>query len=167
MNKVKQLTFIAVYVAIIVALQTLLSGIVGIELTTLLFTVSAVFLPLGMTFPMVIVYCLIEGIMFGFGDWVLVYLIYWSFVISITYVFRKICKKRLLFFSLLNAIFGFLIGIFFAIEILIVYDLAYATSYYLNGVTSDVLHFGSNFLIALILFPVMQRIMPKIINFKI
>ena len=68
MNKVKQITFIAVYVAIIVALQTLLSSINGIELTTLLFTVAAIFIPLSMSLTMVVVYCLIQAIMFGFGD---------------------------------------------------------------------------------------------------
>jgi hypothetical protein len=115
---------------------------------------------------MVVVYCLVQAIMFGFGDWVIVYLIYWSFVVSITFLCKRICKKRIIFFSIINALFGFLIGVFFMVETLIIYDLSYAISYYLNGVTQDIIHFVSNFFIALILFPVMVRIMPKIVDIK-
>jgi hypothetical protein len=120
-----------------------------------------------MSLTMVVVYCLIQAIMFGFGDWVIVYLIFWSFVVFLTYLLRKICKKSVLFFSILNALFGFLIGIFFMVETFNIYDLSYAISYYLNGVTQDIIHFISNFFITLILFPVMQRIMPKIVITKI
>ena len=101
MNKVNRIAFVAIYVAIIVAFQTLLSTISGLELTTLLFVAATLFLPLTTAFNIVIVYCLIEGILFGFGDWVLLYLVYWSFVVLITRLLRKHLKKHILFMLLL------------------------------------------------------------------
>ena len=166
MNRVKQITFIALYVAIIVAFQTLLSSINGIELTTLLFTSAAIFLPLHASLTLVIVYCLIEGVMFGFGDWVILYLIYWSFVVIITFLLKLLCKKYLIFTALLNAIFGFLLGIFFFLEMLILYGESSAISYYITGLQGDLLHLVSNFLITLILFPPIQKLFPKIIHVK-
>lgn len=166
MNRVKQITFIALYVAIIVALQTLLSSINGIELTTLLFTSAAIFLPLHVSLTLVVVYCLIEGIMFGFGDWVIVYLIYWSFVVIITFLLKNLCKKHFVFTALINAIYGFLLGIFFFVEMFILYGQSSAVSYYLTGLQGDLLHLVSNFLIALILFPPIRKLFPKIIYIK-
>ena len=166
MNRVKQITFIALYVAIIVAFQTLLSSMNGIELTTLFFTSAAIFLPLHVSVTLVVVYCLIEGIMFGFGDWVIVYLIYWSFVVITTFLLRPLCKKSFIFTALINAVYGFLLGLFFFVEMLILYGQSSAISYYLAGLQGDLTHLVSNFLIALILFPQIQKLFPKIIHIK-
>ena len=167
MNKVKQIAFIGMYVAIIVALQTLLSSINGIELTTLLFTVAAIFFPLSVSLSIVVSYCLIEGILFGFGDWVILYLIYWSFVVLVTFILKRYCKKYTLLTAILNAAFGFLIGVFFFFEMIFIYGLSTAISYYLTGLQGDILHLVSNFFVALILFPIFKRIIPKISIFKI
>ena len=166
MNKVKQITFVAIYAAIIVAFQTLLSTISGLELTTLLFVAATLFLPLTTAFNIVIVYCLIEGILFGFGDWVLLYLVYWSFVVLITRLLRKHLKKHILLNALVNGIFGFLLGVFFFLEALILYGSSTAISWYVSGFPTDIFHLFSNVFITLILFPIISRIMPKIVNVK-
>lgn len=166
MNKVKQITFVAIYAAIIVAFQTLLSTISGLELTTLLFVAATLFLPLTTAFNIVIVYCLIEGILFGFGDWVLLYLVYWSFVVLITRLLRKHLKKHILLNALVNGIFGFLLGVFFFFEALILYGSSTAISWYVSGFPTDIFHLFSNVFITLIFFPIISRIMPKIVNVK-
>ena len=121
MNKVKQIAFVAIYVSIIVTFQTLLSTINGLELSTLLFVVAALFLPLTTSFSIVVVYCLIEGILFGFGTWVLLYLVYWSFVVLLSRLLRKALRKHLLLNALINGIYGFLLGVFFFLETFLLY----------------------------------------------
>jgi energy-coupling factor transport system substrate-specific component len=166
MNKVKQIAFVAIYVSIIVTFQTLLSTINGLELSTLLFVVAALFLPLTTSFSIVVVYCLIEVILFGFGSWVLLYLVYWSFVVLVTRLLRKILRKHLLLNALVNGIYGFLLGVFFFLETLILYGSSTAISMYITGFPGDIFHLFSNIFISLILFPIISRIMPKIVNIK-
>lgn len=166
MNRVRQLVFIAVYVSIVIALQTALSIINGIELTTILMTSASLFLPLPSSLIIVIVYCLCEGILFGFGDWVLIYFIYWTLVVIITFLLRKIFRKHLILFAISNAFFSFLFGIFFFIEMLIVYGESAAISYYLTGLSGEIIHLCSNFFITLVLYPILSKLIPKVSYLK-
>ena len=166
MNRVKQMAFIGVYVAIIVAFQTLLSSINGLELTTLLITTAALLLPLSTSLTIVVVYCLIQGILYGFGDWLVVYIIYWTLIDLVSYFLRSLLRKHLILNSILNGVYGFLLGIFFFFKTIILYDLSSAISYYLTGLNGDILHTVLNFLITLILYPVITRIFPRIIKTK-
>ena len=166
MNKVKQIAFIGVYVAIIIAFQTLLSSINGLELTTLLITTAALLLPLSTSLTIVVVYCLIQGILYGFGDWLVVYIIYWTLIDFVSYFLRSFLRKHLILNSILNGAYGFLLGIFFFFKTLILYDLSSAISYYLTGLSGDIFHTIINILVTLILYPVMARIFPKIIKIK-
>jgi hypothetical protein len=128
MNRVKQIAFIGVYVAIIIAFQTLLSSINGLELTTLLITTAALLLPLSTSLTIVVVYCLIQGILYGFGDWLVVYIIYWTLIDLVSYFLRSFLRKHLILNSILNGVYGFLLGIFFFFKTLI---LVYNCSDYL------------------------------------
>ena len=166
MNRVKQIAFIGVYVAIIIAFQTLLSSINGLELTTLLITTAALLLPLSTSLTIVVVYCLIQGILYGFGDWLVVYIIYWTLIDLVSYFLRSFLRKHLILNSILNGVYGFLLGIFFFFKTLILYDLSSAISYYLTGLSGDIFHTIINILVTLILYPVMARIFPKIIKIK-
>ena len=166
MNRVKQIAFIGVYVAIIIAFQTLLSSINGLELTTLLITTAALLLPLSTSLTIVVVYCLIQGILYGFGDWLVVYIIYWTLVDLVSYFLRSFLRKYLILNSILNGAYGFLLGIFFFFKTLILYDLSSAISYYLTGLSGDIFHTIINILVTLILYPVIARIFPKIIKIK-
>ena len=166
MNKVKQIAFIGVYVAIIIAFQTLLSSINGLELTTLLITTAALLLPLSTSLTIVVVYCLIQGILYGFGDWLVVYIIYWTLIDLVSYFLRSFLRKHLILNSILNGVYGFLLGIFFFFKTLILYDLSSAISYYLTGLSGDIFHTIINILVTLILYPVMVRIFSKIIKIK-
>ena len=166
MNRVKQVAFIGVYVAIIIAFQTLLSSINGLELTTLLITTAALLLPLSTSLTIVVVYCLIQGILYGFGDWLVVYIIYWTLIDLISYLLRLFLRKHLIINSILNGAYGVLLGIFFFFKTLILYDLSSAISYYLTGLSGDIFHTIINILVTLILYPVMVRIFSKIIKIK-
>ena len=166
MNRVKQIAFIGVYVAIIIAFQTLLSSINGLELTTLLITTAALLLPLSTSLTIVVVYCLIQGILYGFGDWLVVYIIYWTLVDLVSYFLRSFLRKYLILNSILNGAYGFLLGIFFFFKTLILYDLSSAISYYLTGLSGDIFHTIINILVTLILYPVIARIFSKIIKIK-
>lgn len=165
MNSVRKISFCALYVAIIVALQTLLSSVNGLEFTTFLMCAASIFLPINYSLFISSSYCIIEGALFGFGDWVIVYLIYWSFVIITTYCLKTICLKSTIFTSLIIGIHSFLLGIFFAFEMLFLFGIESAYSYYMVGVPGDLIHLVISFIISLLLFPVFKRIMPKLTKY--
>lgn len=164
MNKIRQICFAALYVAIIVAIQTLLSSIIGIEFTTLLMCVAAIFFPFKLTLLISCSYCLIQGVLFGFGDWLIVYFIYWNLIVTITYLLRNICKKYTLATAFVISINAFLIGVIFALEWLILYGIEAALSYYAAGFIGDLTHLGFTFISTLILYPILKRIIPKILK---
>ena len=106
---VQDLCLTGIMVAIIEVCKVALTFLPNIELTTfwlILFTIvfgrKSVF-----TVP---VFILIEGCMYGFGNWWIMYLYTWPLLVCVTYLFRK--QESVLLWSILSSIFGFLFGLF-------------------------------------------------------
>ena len=53
-------------------------------------------------------FILIEGLMFGFSIWWVMYLYVWPILVLLTYIFRKM--KSAVSFSILSGVFGLMFG---------------------------------------------------------
>ncbi|MCR4924229.1 MAG: hypothetical protein K5931_09520 [Lachnospiraceae bacterium] len=164
MNKgrlsVKEITYLGASLAMIEVSKLALDFLPNVELVTLLFIVFTIFygkktilIALGFTF--------IECLLKGFNIWSIMYLYIWPLLIIIVCIAHK-CKVDYLFYCILSAFFGLFFGMFCSIPYLFIGGFKMALTWWVAGIPYDILHCVSNFIVCLILFNPLCRIMKKV-----
>lgn len=162
----RDICLVGLMVAVIEACKFALANIPNVELTsfwlvlfTLCFGKKALFA--------VPVFILIEGAVYGFGLWWVMYLYAWPLLVMITMLLRK--SDNVLTWSLVSGVFGLLFGLLCAIPYLftgtvdggIVNGIRAAFAYWVAGIPFDLIHGISNFILMLVLYRPMVKIMEK------
>ena len=151
-------------VAIIEVCKVALAHIPNVELTT--FWLMMFTLYLGKRVYYVIpVFILIEGAMYGFGLWWIMYLYLWPLLVLVTGFFRK--DNSVLTFSMISGIFGLLFGFFAAIPYIFIgafegglaNGFRVAGAWWVAGIPWDLVHGISNFILMLVLYHPIANVM--------
>lgn len=165
----KDITTIAMMIAIIETCKIVLAGIPNVELTTfwtILFT-----LYLGKRIIFVIPsFILIEGIMYGFGLWWIMYLYSWPLLAFITWKFHKMDSA--LSWSILSGTFGLLYGALCSIPYFIIgtvgegiqSGLASGFAWWIAGIPFDLIHGIANFILMFVLYHPIKNVLTKYKN---
>lgn len=106
------------------------------------------------------VFILLEGCIYGFGLWWVMYLYAWPLLALLTLLFRK--QKSPLFWSVLSGLFGLFFGALCAIPYLFISGPHGAFAWWVAGIPFDIVHCVSNFFICLILFTPMKKLLKKL-----
>ena len=110
-------------------------------------------------FPIIYAFVLLEGMVFGFGVWWLSYLYIWSVLALLVLLFQKMDSA--LFFAILSGAFGLSFGALCAIPYLISGGIHAAFAYWVNGIPFDILHCGGNFVLTLVLYRPLLRVLKR------
>ena len=144
------LTFAAKYV---------MSGLPNIEpvsLMVMLFTVTfgkkAVY-PIG-------VYVAMEFLFYGFGIWNIMYLYIWFILAAFAWMMRKM--EQPVVWAMLSGSFGLMFGLFCAPVDLVMGGAEFAVSKWISGIPFDLLHCAGNFVMALLLFAPLGKLMKRL-----
>lgn len=157
---------IGVMIALIEVSKFVLLGIPNVELTT--FWIMLFTLYFGKKVMYVIpVFILIEGCVFGFGLWWIMYLYAWPLLVLITWLVRK--RDSLLFNSIISGAFGLSFGLLCSLPYFVIgctaggfiAGLRSAFSWWVAGIPMDILHGVSNFVLMLVLYTPIRQIMKK------
>lgn len=138
--------------------KTALNFLPNIELVTLLVILYSLYLGKRVFFA-VYAFSLIEGLLFGFGVWWIMYLYIWPLLAVITLVFKNVQGR--FFWALLAAAFGLTFGLFCAIPYLFIGGPSMAFSWWVAGIPYDLIHCVSNFLTVLVLLPPLRKVMER------
>lgn len=103
----------------------------------------------------VLVYVMLEGLVYGFGIWWISYLYIWPLLVCVTMLFRNAGGR--LFWAVTAAIFGLCFGTLCAIPYLITGGWTAAFSYWVNGIPFDLLHCAGNFAMVFVLLPTLLK----------
>lgn len=155
----KDIALIGLLLSIIEVVKVSLSFIPGVEMVSLLFMVYTLFFKEKMIYVLP-AFCLIEGVLYGFGIWWFAYLYVWAVLVIAVYLFRA--KQSVWFWSILLGIYGLLFGLLFTPIYLVTGGVGMAVSWWFSGITVDVIHGISNFVLCLILFKPLNRIIKMI-----
>lgn len=162
----KDITTIAMMVAIIEACKLVLAGIPNVELTT--FWIILFTLYFGKRILFVIpVFILIEGAMYGFGLWWVMYLYSWPILALITWMLRKMDSA--ISWSILSGIFGLLYGALCSIPYFIIgtvgegiqSGLASGFAWWIAGIPFDLIHGIANFVLMFVLYHPIKNVLEK------
>lgn len=162
--KLKDIAHIGVMVATIEAAKLAMSFLPNIELVTFLIILYTLFLG-GKIFYALAVFVLIEGLLYGFGIWWIGYLYIWPLLALLTLLFRK--QNSVLFWSTVSAVFGLTFGVLLTPPTIIIgiadgglaSGLRSGFAWWVAGIPWDILHGISNFILMLVLYTPIRRIL--------
>ncbi len=144
------LTFAAKYV---------MSPLPNIEPVSLMVMLFAVVLGRKWVYP-VYLYVLLEILTYGISLWNVYYLYVWAVLAIVAYLFRRF--QHPLFWAAVSGGFGLLFGALCGITDIFIGGIEYAVAKWISGISFDLLHCGGNFVIALVLFVPLRKLLTKL-----
>lgn len=168
----KDIALIGVMVAVIEVCKVVLMGIPNVELTSFWMIMFALYFGLKVIY-VVPVFILVEGLLFGFGLWWVMFLYVWPLLAILTLVMKKMDSA--LGWGVLSGIFGLLYGAFCSLPYFfiglvdggVLGGIQSAFAWWIAGIPFDLIHGGSNFVIMLLLYKPIKGVMEKTKGFLV
>lgn len=157
-TNVKNIALLGVMIAILEVAKTVLAFLPNVELVSLLIVLYTLYLGKRVFF-VVPAFVLIEGCIYGFGLWWIMYLYTWPLLAVLTMLFKK--QDSVWFWSILSGMFGLFYGALSSISYLFLGGFQTAFSWWIAGIPFDIIHCVANFVLCLILFQPLQNVMRR------
>lgn len=141
------------------AFKFVMSGLPNIEPVSLLVMVYAVVFG-KKCFYSIYVYVIFEILHFGLGIWNIYYLYIWAILAFIAIAFKK--AENPVIWAVISGAYGLLFGAFCMPVDIFIGGLGYAAARWVSGIPFDLLHCGGNFVIALVLFVPIRKLLTQL-----
>ena len=145
--------------ALTFALKFAMAALPNIEPVSLLMMVFGAVFGLKALYPCY-VYVAMEILTFGIGTWNINYLYIWALIVVAAWLMRK--TEQPLAWALLSGVFGLFFGAFCAPVDVVIGGWSYALSKWISGIPFDALHCGGNFVLALIMYKPLRKLLEKL-----
>lgn len=166
-KKVKLTTFEIVLFGVLGALtfaaKLVMSPLPNIEPVSLMIMLFAVTFGWKALYPTGL-YVAMEALYYGINVWNIYYLYIWAILAISAILFRKM--EDPLGWAILSGAFGLAFGALCGITDIFIYGFPVAVAKWVSGIWFDLLHCGGNFVMALLLFAPMRKLLGKL-NAKI
>lgn len=155
------MTLFAVLGAMTFAAKYVMSGLPNIEPVSLMVMLFGAIFGRRALWP-IGVYVAMEVLFYGLGIWNVMYLYIWPLLGLLAWLLRKM--EHPLGWALLSGGFGLMFGALCAPVDIAMGGLEYAIAKWVSGIPFDIAHCAGNFVIALVMFRPMRRLMEKLYN---
>ena len=145
--------------ALTFAAKYAMSALPNIEPVSLMVMLFAVVFGIKALFPLYL-YVVMEILFFGIGPWNINYLYIWAILALAAYAMRKM--EHPLGWAVLSGVYGLLFGALCAPVDVFMGGFGYAVSKWVSGIPFDLAHCAGNFIIALLLFVPMRKLLKKL-----
>ncbi|HHU48646.1 MAG: hypothetical protein ACOYEH_05970 [Caldicoprobacterales bacterium] len=156
--RIREIVLVGLLSAATTAGKLVLSFIPNVEIVTLFFIIFATTLGLKRSLLITVVFVTTEILIYGFSTWVIGYYLVWPLLVLIVCALSKNISSEY-GYAVIGSLFGFFYGMFFAVTESFFYGLAYGFAYWINGLTFDLVHGASNFVIVLLLYKPLKKMM--------
>ena len=169
-TKAKEIAQIGLMIAVIEAAKLAMANLPNIELTSFLLIIFTLYFGKRTLFA-VPAFILIEVMIYGFNPlWVIAYCYVWPLLCLATLLFKNIPKSAFAP-ALLSGFFGLFFGFLCSFPYLFITtgtnpdaSLASAITWWIAGIPFDVIHGVSNFIIMLVLYLPVSRVLDRAVN---
>lgn len=158
---VKNIALLGVMIAILEGAKNVLAFLPNVELVSLLIILYALYLD-KLVFLVVPAFVLIEGCIYGFGLWWIMYLYTWPLLAVLTMIFKK--QESVWFWSIFSGLFGLFYGALSSVPYIFIGGFKTAFSWWIAGIPFDIVHCISNFVLCLVLFGPLRTVMRRMTN---
>jgi energy-coupling factor transport system substrate-specific component len=145
--------------ALTFALQVVMSPLPNIEPVSLLVMLFAVTFGWKALYP-VYIFVVMEILYYGISTWNVYYLYIWTILAVASVLIRNVHHPVI--WALVSAVFGLLFGALCGIADIFVGGPAFAVSKWAMGIPFDVTHCIGNFVIAIVLFQPLRKLLQKL-----
>lgn len=145
--------------ALTFALQVVMGPLPNIEPVSLLIMLFAVTFGWKGLYP-VYIFVVMEILFYGFSVWNVYYLYVWTILTVAAILMRK--QQSPLVWALLSGVFGLVFGALCGIVDIFIGGFGYAAAKWVSGIPFDLLHCGGNFVIALVMFDPLRKLLDNL-----
>lgn len=162
MRTLRRIVLLAFLAAGALVLQVSLSMLPNVELISLWFLMLSLHLSFRESFLVVILFTILQALVWGIGDWVLAYLWVWSVWMILVKILAPVIQQSAFGWALLGCAFGMVFGLLFALQHALLYGVTMGYLYWLRGISFDIIHAFSNYSLILILYTPLSRLMQQL-----
>ena len=155
----RDITIMALMVAIIEACKVAIAQIPNVELTSFWIIMFTLYFGTRI-FYVIPVFILIEGMIYGFGLWWVMYLYAWPILAIVVLMCKKMNSAWE--WSMVSGFFGLSFGFLCAIPYIFTSGIYGAFTWWIAGIPWDLVHGVFNFIIMLVLYEPMKYVMQKL-----
>lgn len=157
----KDIVVCAMSAALLLVVQVAMAALPNIELVSLLIIVYTLILG-RKTIAVIYTFAVLEGVIYGFGIWWIMYLYVWTILYLIVRFFRK--NENAVVWAIIGGFFGLCYGALCAIPYFISGGIGGGLAWWIRGIPYDILHAVGNFIIILLLFRPIYGVFKKIVK---
>ncbi|MCD7733809.1 MAG: hypothetical protein LUG47_08780 [Clostridiales bacterium] len=155
----RDVTTLGMATALVFALQIAMSGLANVEPVTLLILLYTLHFRKKALF-VIYAFALLEGIWYGFHIWWVMYLYVWTVLwLVVTLLSRRGRRHGALFWAVVAGLYGLAFGFLCSFPYVALGGVKMAWSWWLAGLPFDAVHGGANFVLTLVLFTPLDRVM--------
>ena len=155
------MTLFAVLGAMTFGAKYVMAGLPNIELVSLMVMLFGAVFGRKALYP-IYIYVAMELLFYGLGTWNIMYLYIWPLLGLLAWLLRRMDQP--LGWAVLSGSFGLLFGALCAPVDVAIGGFGYAAAKWVSGIPFDIAHCIGNFVIALVLFMPMRKLMKKLYN---
>ncbi len=156
---VRELALFSVLGALTFAAKYVMSWLPNIEPVSLMVMLFAAVFGRKCIYPMYL-YVAMELLFYGIGLWNINYLYIWAVLALAALLLRSM--RHPLGWALLSGTFGLLFGALCGIVDVFIGGVPYAAAKWVSGIPFDIVHCAGNFVIALLLFAPLRKLMERL-----
>ncbi len=156
---IRQIALYGMLGALTFGAKFVMSYLPNIEPVSLLVMVFAVVMGARALYP-IYLYVLLEILVYGIGDWNIMYLYIWPLLWLLAWILRKM--QHPLGWAILSGVFGLLFGALCSPVYYFMGGWPMVTAKWVSGLGFDLMHCAGNFVIALVLFVPLRQMLTKL-----
>lgn len=156
---VKELVLIALLSALLIVAQVGLAFLPNIEVVSLLIILYTLFFK-KKTLYIIYIFALLQGLIYGFGIWWIMYLYVWTILWGITLLLKE--EKNPIIWAFISGFFGLFFGTLCSVPYFISGGVGMGLSWIASGLMMDIIHGIGNFFVALLLFKPLHNAFQKV-----
>ena len=157
--KVKELVLLSLLAALLLVGQVALAFLPNIEVVSILIIIYTLFFK-KKTLYVIYLFALLEGLIYGFGIWWIMYLYVWTILWGIAMLMQK--EKSPFIWAFVSGFFGLAFGTLCSVPYFIIGGVSAGLASIVSGLMFDVTHGIGNFVVALVLFKPLNLLFQKV-----
>lgn len=160
---IREIAIFGISAGLMFALQVAMGPLPNIEPVSLMILVMSLVFGLKALWS-VLVFVLLEGLMYGFGLWWFFYLYAWPLLVVITALLKNKIRESSLGCALLSGAYGLFFGFLYALIFLFSGGFSAFWTCWVAGIMFDIVHCVANFALAFVLADPLVRLLEKCRN---